>query len=428
MSLLYLNIAKVDQDQRLVEGIASTEALDHQPGEWDGHRYAGDIVDAAAIKAALPDYLKWANIREMHQPSAVGTALSAEVIDGRLHLAIKVVDDGAWTKVKTGVYKGFSIGGRIVKAVLEKLADGTYIRRILELVLTEISLVDRPANPDARILLYKMEDAPMATPNTETPEQDTPAALDADTIEKLKKLANEPPPQRLAKASADPSKIVASIQAARNELELAGDMEGAALMTQAIALVQQAAGEAESPEPEAAEETTETITEGDVPADEAAMLAQRAKTGDLRKGGRIRTTKRLGGVEALAKSLLQLAADMGSAWAAKMIQAGAAEPADIAQSIGAEFTKAITPIASAVLNVNDRLLAIERQPAPGGPVLRTVEKRLASQQQPASDKPAITTLVKGQLDNLSHLARTAATPGMRQEYQRQHDELRAQYQ
>src|SRR5262245_54167023 len=100
----YADITKADQ--RIVEGIASTETIGSQPGVWEGHAYAGDVVDAGAIEAALPDYLEWANVREMHAHSAVGTAISAAVVDGKLHLAVKVVDDSAWTKVKEKVYKG----------------------------------------------------------------------------------------------------------------------------------------------------------------------------------------------------------------------------------------------------------------------------------------------------------------------------------
>jgi hypothetical protein len=60
----YLPFAKVDDEERMVWGYASTPALDLD----------NEIVKVSAIKAALPDYMQWANIREMHQPSAVGTA------------------------------------------------------------------------------------------------------------------------------------------------------------------------------------------------------------------------------------------------------------------------------------------------------------------------------------------------------------------
>jgi hypothetical protein len=132
----YLPISKVDAEQRLVYGYASTSALDLQ----------GERVSLDALKRALPDYMQWRNIREMHQMSAVGVAESADIDKKGLYVVGRIVDDEAWKKVKEGVYKGFSIGGqRLIKNGDE----------ITELLLTEISLVDRPANPECRIELYK---------------------------------------------------------------------------------------------------------------------------------------------------------------------------------------------------------------------------------------------------------------------------------
>jgi hypothetical protein len=133
-------ITKVDDEQRMVYGYASTDSKDSQ----------GEIVKSDAIEAALPDYMRFANIREMHTMSAVGVAKSAEVNEGGLYIGAKVVDDAAWIKVKEGVYKGFSIGGK----ALEK-SNGV----ISKLRLTEISLVDRPANPECVIDTWKAEGA-----------------------------------------------------------------------------------------------------------------------------------------------------------------------------------------------------------------------------------------------------------------------------
>src|ERR1700687_393794 len=97
----YWPIAKVDAEQRMVWGYASTEAEDDQ----------GETVTREALAAALPEYMRFANIREMHQPSAVGVAKEAQIDEKGLWLGAKVVSDEAWKKVVEGVYKGFSIGG-----------------------------------------------------------------------------------------------------------------------------------------------------------------------------------------------------------------------------------------------------------------------------------------------------------------------------
>src|SRR3954452_20307627 len=129
----YWPIAKIDAEQRMVWGYASTEALDEQ----------GEIVKREALEATLRDYMRFANIREMHRPSAVGIAREATIDDKGLYLAAKIVDDEAWEKVVQGVYKGFSIGGRVMA---RDPADRSIITG---LALTEISVVDRPANPEA---------------------------------------------------------------------------------------------------------------------------------------------------------------------------------------------------------------------------------------------------------------------------------------
>jgi HK97 family phage prohead protease len=129
----YWPIAKVDAEQRMVWGYASTEAADEQ----------GETVSRGALAAALDDYMRFANIREMHQPSAVGIAKEAELDDKGLYLGAKIVDADAWAKIVEGVYKGFSIGGRVTS---RDPADRTVITG---LALTEISVVDRPANPEA---------------------------------------------------------------------------------------------------------------------------------------------------------------------------------------------------------------------------------------------------------------------------------------
>jgi HK97 family phage prohead protease len=140
----YWPIAKVDAEQRMVWGYASTEAEDDQ----------GETVSREALAAALDDYMRFANIREMHQPSAVGVAKEATVDDKGLYLGAKIVDEDAWQKVVEGVYKGFSIGGRVTAR------DPGDRRLITALRLTEISVVDRPANPEAMFDCWKLSTGP----------------------------------------------------------------------------------------------------------------------------------------------------------------------------------------------------------------------------------------------------------------------------
>lgn len=135
---IFVPLSKVDKEKKMVYGYASTEALDSQ----------GEVITKEAMSKALPGYLKFGNIREMHQPSAVGKTKEAKMDDNGLYIGVKVVDKSAWEKVKEGVYNGFSIGGT------KLLQKGN---KILDLVLSEISLVDRPANPEAVFDVFKAE-------------------------------------------------------------------------------------------------------------------------------------------------------------------------------------------------------------------------------------------------------------------------------
>ena len=142
---LYANIEKIEpqEDGTLkVYGLASSGALDSD----------GEIVSPAAMKAALPDYMKFGAVREMHQPLAAGTALEASVDEeGRTNFCAHVVDPIAVKKVTASVYKGFSIGGKVTER------DPKNKKMITGLKLVEVSLVDRPANPEAVFTMYKAE-------------------------------------------------------------------------------------------------------------------------------------------------------------------------------------------------------------------------------------------------------------------------------
>jgi hypothetical protein len=124
-----------------VHGIASTEDEDDQQ----------EIVRAAAMRSAIPDYMRFGAVREMHGLQAAGRALECNCgNDNITRIVAHVVDPTAVLKVRNKVYNGFSIGGR----VLEREAGNN--KAITRLALHEISLVDRPANPSATIDLWKL--------------------------------------------------------------------------------------------------------------------------------------------------------------------------------------------------------------------------------------------------------------------------------
>jgi len=175
MAKLYAEIAKMEaQDDGTVKvwGYASSEAVDSD----------GEIIAAEAMKAAIPDYMKFGAVREMHGSTAAGTAIEINVEDdGRTFFGAHIVDPVAVTKVKTGVYKGFSIGGSVTAR------DELNKSQITGLKLTEISLVDRPANPDAVFTCYKADkpkDEEEADKNEDDKTADKTDETPADDAEK----------------------------------------------------------------------------------------------------------------------------------------------------------------------------------------------------------------------------------------------------
>lgn len=174
-----------DDGTIIVTGIASSEVVDAQ----------GDVVTADAMKAAIPDYMKFGAVREMHDAKkAAGTALEIVVgEDGVTTFQAHIVDPIAVKKVQSSVYKGFSIGGSITKRnELNK-------NQIDNMRLTEISLVDRPANPHAVLLCYKADSAEdvaqqeleVADPDDQVPADIVDTTV-ADEVAHMEAAADEP--------------------------------------------------------------------------------------------------------------------------------------------------------------------------------------------------------------------------------------------
>jgi hypothetical protein len=150
---MFVRLSKVDEAQRLVYGIATSETPDRD----------GEILDYAASK---PFFREWSdsvkkdsggaslgNLREMHG-SVVAGKLSQIVFNDAakaIEVAAKVVDDGCWKKVLERCYVGFSIGGKYIRTT----KDGNLTRFVAS--PSEISLVDRPSCPTAVFTLVKAD-------------------------------------------------------------------------------------------------------------------------------------------------------------------------------------------------------------------------------------------------------------------------------
>ena len=149
---LSMPIGKIDKERRIVSGFATLDNVDKQ----------GDVVDTTASMSAFKSFR--GNLREMHQPSAVGKVVSFkedryfDPSTKKFYSGVYVsayVSKGAqdaWEKVIDGTYSGFSIGGNIRKYD-DQYDEGIdkAVRIIKEYELHELSLVDNPANQFANI-------------------------------------------------------------------------------------------------------------------------------------------------------------------------------------------------------------------------------------------------------------------------------------
>jgi hypothetical protein len=156
---LSMPFSKVDVERRTVSGFATLDNVDKQ----------SDIVTTEASLSAFQKFR--GNIREMHQPTAVGKMVAFkedkyfDPETKKFYNGVYVsayVSKGAqdtWEKVLDGTLSGFSIGGRMNKwddGYDEKLESK--IRIIKDYDLVELSLVDNPANQFANILSVEKVD------------------------------------------------------------------------------------------------------------------------------------------------------------------------------------------------------------------------------------------------------------------------------
>jgi len=145
----YAAITKADEQPdgtMFVYGKATDESIDADL----------QIVDNAWMKSAMPDWMSaGGNIREQHSSIAAGVATELEEKADGFYIRAHVVDPTSVLKVKHGVLKGFSIGVRGARVVRDEKAIGG---RIVGGTVVEVSLVDRPANPNAKLMLAKADD------------------------------------------------------------------------------------------------------------------------------------------------------------------------------------------------------------------------------------------------------------------------------
>ena len=136
---------KQDDGSLMVYGKATDDTIDSD----------NQICDAGWLAKAMPEWFKTGgNIREQHSNIAAGVAKELDSKDDGFYINTLIVDPVSVKKVEAGVLNGFSIGIRGARVMQDnKAANG----RIVDGSIVEISLVDRPANPNAKLMLAKAD-------------------------------------------------------------------------------------------------------------------------------------------------------------------------------------------------------------------------------------------------------------------------------
>jgi hypothetical protein len=143
---VYAGIVKMDDNgdgTLTVYGKATDDSIDIDQ----------QICDPAWLDRAMPEwFMSGGNIREQHSNIAAGVAQEYEQKKDGHYISALVVDPVSVKKVKARVLKGFSIGIKAPRVVRDqKAANG----RIIDGQIVEVSLVDRPANPNCQLVLAK---------------------------------------------------------------------------------------------------------------------------------------------------------------------------------------------------------------------------------------------------------------------------------
>ncbi len=148
-------IKSIDEDQRIITGIASTPTTDRM----------GDVVESNGAQFELPLPLLW----QHDAKSPVGSVLSAKPTKSGIPVTVQIAKtdepgklkellDNAWQNVKLRLVRGFSIGFQALEMEPLDPKDPWGGQRFTKWAWLELSLVTIPANADACIQTVKSFD------------------------------------------------------------------------------------------------------------------------------------------------------------------------------------------------------------------------------------------------------------------------------
>lgn len=151
-----ITVKAVDEDKRILSGIATTPSTDHQ----------GDIVEPKGAEFSLPIPFLWQH--NASQP--IGHVTKAKVSKDGIEVEIKLAKsdepgtlkerlDEAWQSIRAGLVRGLSIGFKALE--FSSMDDGGI--RFIKWSWLELSAVTIPANGEATITAIKAADVTRLT-------------------------------------------------------------------------------------------------------------------------------------------------------------------------------------------------------------------------------------------------------------------------
>jgi len=176
-----LTIKSVDDDKRIITGIATTPETDR----------VGDIVEPKGAEFKLPIPLLW----QHDSDKPIGHVTAAKVTDAGIQITAQIERedepgllkdqlDYAWQCIKKGLVRGLSIG---FKEQEYARIDGSYGLRFLKWLWLELSAVTIPANGSATITAIKSIDRELLAATGQGQARETvPPGVTGKTIKPVK--------------------------------------------------------------------------------------------------------------------------------------------------------------------------------------------------------------------------------------------------
>jgi HK97 family phage major capsid protein/HK97 family phage prohead protease len=168
-----LELKSFDDEQRIIEGIATTPTRDH----------AGHHVDPLGAEFRLPLPLLW----QHDQKQPIGEVIAASVTDAGIAIRAKLarIDEPgrlrdrleeAWQSIKAGIVRGLSIGFLPIDATPIKTASGWDLK-IRKWHWGELSAVTIPQNAETTITVVKAAAMGHHSPGVSGARKDVPMTI-----------------------------------------------------------------------------------------------------------------------------------------------------------------------------------------------------------------------------------------------------------